>query len=254
MALRAVIGHPKFAHLKGILKLPKAVLLGYLEATWHFTAAYAPQGNIGRFTDQQIEAWMEWDGEPGVLVAALTEAKWLDADQEHRLLVHDWHEHADKAVKQSLKNKKLGFFVPSVRPVGGQNAGFDEKTGNLFQVCAPPEAGAGAEPEAGAGAGPGATAPLPPIPPTAGNGGEFMAATWLGEELRLALSPGDVRILAEVIRLESRDRSGDVVQTAEWIRDMALEARSRGEPVTVWWIKDRKFTRYAEKFSLELEE
>jgi len=98
------------------------------------------------------------------------------------------------------------------------------------------------------------TAPALAVQPTAGNGGEFMAATWLGEELRLALSPGDVRILAEVIRLESRDRSGDVVQTAEWIRDMALEARSRGEPVTVWWIKDRKFARYAEKFSLELEE
>lgn len=85
-------------------------------------------------------------------------------------------------------------------------------------------------------------APPSPPRPSSGANGEFLAATWLGEELRLALSPADVRLLADVIRLESPDH-GDCEVTADWLRSQAKDAADRGEAVTVWWFKDRKFTR-----------
>jgi len=115
VALRAVPDHPKFAHFKVSLKLTKGAALGYLEALWHFCGRFTPRGDIGRYSNEDIEAWVEWDGVPGSLIAALTDAGWLDVDPEHRLLVHDWAKYADDATKIALKRARLSFIVPRSR-------------------------------------------------------------------------------------------------------------------------------------------
>ncbi len=56
MAFRAVPDHPKFAHLKGLLRMPKGATLGYLECIWHFAGRFTPQGNIGKYDDAQLRA------------------------------------------------------------------------------------------------------------------------------------------------------------------------------------------------------
>jgi hypothetical protein len=112
MALRAVIEHPKFAHLKDILKEPRAHCLGYLEAIWHFTGRFTPRGNIGKYSDSQIEAWVEWHREPGELISALKISGWIDCDETHRLIIHDWHTHADATTKLALKRSNSDFVAP----------------------------------------------------------------------------------------------------------------------------------------------
>ncbi len=109
MALRAVPDHPKFAELMAVLNLSKYAALGILEAVWHFTGRYAPQGNIGKYSDQAIEMWVGWDGRPSAMVEALVGCRWLDRDSVHRLLVHDWAQHADKATKNALGRAELPF-------------------------------------------------------------------------------------------------------------------------------------------------
>src|SRR5277367_6663980 len=102
MALRAVPEHPKFARLKRTLGLSKFEALGILEALWHFTGKFAPRGNVGKFTNCEIEDWIEWSGESGKMVAALVATGWLDLHKEYRLVVHDWHMHADQTTKKQL--------------------------------------------------------------------------------------------------------------------------------------------------------
>ena len=58
--------------------------LGCLEAMWHFTGRFTPQGNIGKYTDEAIEAWLEWDGVPGLLIDAMVESKRIDRDSQRR--------------------------------------------------------------------------------------------------------------------------------------------------------------------------
>ena len=111
MALRAVPDHPKFANLKATIRQPKGATLGWLEAIWHFAGRFTPQGNIGKYPDQAIETWVEWDGKPGALIAALIQTGWIDVDSTHRLLVHDWNQHADKATKNALQRANLTLFV-----------------------------------------------------------------------------------------------------------------------------------------------
>lgn len=154
MALRAVIDHPKFFRLKNVLRLNKSCTLGYLEALWHFCGRYTPQGNLGKYSNDEIEAWLEWDGEPGALISAFINAKWVDINETHRLIVHDWHNHADDATRKALGRAKLGFVSTCPDTVGTQS-----------QESLPPEglpgAGAGAEPEPEPGAEPGRETPSP---------------------------------------------------------------------------------------------
>lgn len=115
MALRAVPDHPKFAELMASLALPKFAVLGILEAIWHFTGRFTPQGDIGKYSDAAIETWVGWNGAPGQLIESLIKCRWVDADPVHRLLIHDWNEHADKATKNALNRSKRSFCTPAVR-------------------------------------------------------------------------------------------------------------------------------------------
>lgn len=114
MALRAVPDHPKFLYLKSLLKLSKYATLGCLESLWHFAGRYTPHGNIGKYSDQEIERWIEWDGEPGFLIATLIEAGWIDHDTTHRLLIHDWRIHSDNATKAAVRRSKIPFITPDI--------------------------------------------------------------------------------------------------------------------------------------------
>lgn len=109
--------HPKVAHLASILNINHAWAMGILEALWHFTARYAPQGDIGKHTDSVIAKAVYWErptGERGVtpeckLSGALVTAKWLDPSPIYRLIVHDWRDHADEAVRKFLSRHGLDF-------------------------------------------------------------------------------------------------------------------------------------------------
>jgi hypothetical protein len=118
MALRAVTEHPKFFDLKRSLGVKKFAALGILEALWHFTGKFTPQGDVGRYSDEQIAAWLEWEGDDGALIAALIETGWLDRDAEHRLVIHHWHQHADNATKLAVKRSGKPFISRSADPAG----------------------------------------------------------------------------------------------------------------------------------------
>ncbi len=102
--------HPKVAHLAELLKMKLPTAVGYLELLWHFTAEFAPQGDVGRFADARIEAGLYWAGSAGKLVSALLAAGFLERRQDVRLVVHDWHEHADASVIKRLQRSNLPFL------------------------------------------------------------------------------------------------------------------------------------------------
>jgi len=114
---RGTPDHPKVSHLATLLNINRAWAIGILEALWHFAARYAPQGDIGKHPDSVIAKAVYWErptGERGVkaeckLSAALVEAGWLDTCPVHRLIVHDWCDHADEAVTKYLSRHGLSF-------------------------------------------------------------------------------------------------------------------------------------------------
>lgn len=92
---------------------PSTVATGLLEQMWHFTISSAKRGDIGQHDDELIAEACGWLGEPADLVAMLVETGWLDECDEHRLVVHDWHEHAPGFIKRNID--RAGGFVGAVK-------------------------------------------------------------------------------------------------------------------------------------------
>lgn len=116
---RGTIQHPKMHHLAELLNpdgepdIARAV--GTLTALWEFTSQYAPQGDVGKFTDRHIERACYWRGTPGTLVALLVASGWLDNEAAHRLVVHDWADHCEGIV-HSLLARRHEFFASGEVP------------------------------------------------------------------------------------------------------------------------------------------
>lgn len=131
---RGTLEHPKLVELRDRLRVRRPTAVGYLEMLWHFTARFAPQGDIGRYSDRRIEAALDWSGGPGKLVDTLVNAGWLDRHPKWRLLVHDWHDHADDSVRKRLARYKLPF-LSVLEEVTGQDAVSDREVSATVQTA-----------------------------------------------------------------------------------------------------------------------
>lgn len=110
-------GHIKTKKLKLRLKIPLWQAIGILESLWQFAADCADDGAIGRYSNDDIAAYMEWDGDADELVDALVQSRWVDEDDADRLVVHDWEEHCPNYVKDRVKkrNERLATKKPGTR-------------------------------------------------------------------------------------------------------------------------------------------
>lgn len=109
----------KFLKLKRKLGLPHWQAVGLLESLWVFCMANAMAGDIGRHSNEDIAAAIEWAGDPDQLIENLIETGWLDRHQECRLSVHDWDEHCPNFVKGVMAKKGKAFVsrpLPSSQP------------------------------------------------------------------------------------------------------------------------------------------
>ena len=99
--------HPKTLALMKALSISRLAALGLLEALWHFTARYAPQGDIGRWSDDHIANGVYWESDPGAMLAGLVASGWVDECRQNRFVIHDWADHMDEATKKALARKGL---------------------------------------------------------------------------------------------------------------------------------------------------
>jgi hypothetical protein len=99
----------KFSKLKRRLAIPHWQAVGILESLWLFTQVNAPAGDIGRHTDEDIAAGLEWAGDHSELIESLVQCGWLDRCEVHRIVVHDWEDHVPKYMKGALSKHGIEF-------------------------------------------------------------------------------------------------------------------------------------------------
>lgn len=90
----------------------ETISVGLLERLWHATAVGAIRGDIGKFDNELIAEMVGWQLPADNLIAVLIECGWLDECGIHRLVVHDWNQHAPKHVKANVA-KAGGFHSPA---------------------------------------------------------------------------------------------------------------------------------------------
>jgi hypothetical protein len=110
--------------------------VGILESLWHLAARETPRGDIGKLCNADIADAIDWDGDSDALIDALVDSGWLDKSETHRLVVHDWHEHATDTTKKFIARNKLTFATAQVQcpEMSGNVATNPEMSGN---VCLP---------------------------------------------------------------------------------------------------------------------
>jgi hypothetical protein len=106
---RSAFNHRKIKRLAKLIRQPLWAARGLAESLWHVTAAHARRGNIGILTDKEIAEEIGWEGKPKALIDALVAAELVDKCSVHRLLVHDWAEHADRSIGLALKREGKDF-------------------------------------------------------------------------------------------------------------------------------------------------
>ena len=99
----------KFMRLQRRLGETKRSTVGLLELLWIETIKQCPEGDIGRFANEEIAILLDWQGDGDELVDALVETGWLDRHESHRLVVHDWHDHAPNFLRGNLTRAGKSF-------------------------------------------------------------------------------------------------------------------------------------------------
>ena len=100
----------KFLRLKRALGLPTYQVAGVLEMLWGFAATNAMDGGIGRFTNEDIAAFMEWPHDHNKLIEDLINAGWIDEREDCRLGIHDWEDHCPTWVVGNMKRHGKTFI------------------------------------------------------------------------------------------------------------------------------------------------
>jgi hypothetical protein len=99
--------HVKTKRLKRVLGIPLYRAVGILESIWLLCCDCCDEGNIGKFTDDEIADYLEWDGKPSELVCGLAESGWTDTDDTGRPVVHDWLEHCPEYIKERVRKRQV---------------------------------------------------------------------------------------------------------------------------------------------------
>lgn len=69
--------------------------VGLVEVLFHWTRHYAPQGNVGKWTNQEIADGLDWRYSADNLIQAFIDSGWLLRHPELRLVVCDWSKHKE---------------------------------------------------------------------------------------------------------------------------------------------------------------
>jgi len=97
-------------HLAELLGIPLPYAVGIMEMLWHYAGVNTPRGDIGCQPDGAIREACGFTRKGAVLSDALVTARWLDRDDEHRLILHDWPDHCEQAVVKLLEDRKHDFL------------------------------------------------------------------------------------------------------------------------------------------------
>lgn len=112
---REAYNHAKIKLLARDLGIPLPYARGIVNSVWMVTAVSYPRGDIGRLTNEEIAIAIDYPDDADKLIDSMVKRRLLDESEECRLIVHDWHEHADSYVHAALA-KRLVIFANGQPP------------------------------------------------------------------------------------------------------------------------------------------
>lgn len=97
--------HPKFIRLKRLLQRPACTCAGVLELIWAMASMFAADGDLSRFSAQEIADFCEYDGDAEELLRSLIDSRWLDREGD-AVRVHDWLDHCPDYIADRIRKRE----------------------------------------------------------------------------------------------------------------------------------------------------
>lgn len=107
--------HPKLRTLAMLLGLPQFAADGVFDRLIRVTSKYAPRGDIGKWSNEQIAAALDWREDPTKLINALIDSGLVDMLESGLVVVHDWPDHCEDSVHNQLA-RKVQVFADGSKP------------------------------------------------------------------------------------------------------------------------------------------
>lgn len=101
--------HPKVKKAARIAGINEFEMIGRLHCLWWWALDYAPDGNLTNYSDDDIEAAVDWQGQPGLFARALIDCGFnghgglINVTQDSRE-IHDWFDYAGKLLERRAAN------------------------------------------------------------------------------------------------------------------------------------------------------
>jgi hypothetical protein len=93
-----LLTHPKSKRLKRKLNVSIHEVVGILHFFWHWAVKYAEDGDITKFSAEDIADAIQFDGDADKLINALIESGFVDEFEDGQRVIHDWFDYAGKLV------------------------------------------------------------------------------------------------------------------------------------------------------------
>lgn len=154
------LDHPKTLDLAARLDVELPTAIGYLELLFAFVGRKSPQGNVGKWPDGAIARACYWNAAPEVFIKALIDAGFIDKCADHRLLIHDWTDHAPRWVKARLKSLNADFLTVVLSKDASTETTIEATT-----VASIHGSGSGKDKDSESGVGKNSTTPEADMPP-----------------------------------------------------------------------------------------
>ncbi|GAB6096418.1 hypothetical protein JCM14469_26710 [Desulfatiferula olefinivorans] len=103
--IRLSIGFKNHRKRKKLRRLVGDRADSYLIDLWLTVALDRPDGVLTGWNADDVADSCGWEGEPKMLLDALTESGWIDVAEDGLMVVHDWSEHQSWACKAGLRSE-----------------------------------------------------------------------------------------------------------------------------------------------------
>jgi hypothetical protein len=130
--------HSKVLKLERDLGIPRYAAVGILECLWALTEQEAPAGDVGKLSNEDIGLQVGWTGDHDHLVAVLVKCRLLDEHPEHRVVVHDWSDHAPDYVHARLGRAGLYFADGKMPNLNKLDTKYREQAASLYKAAKKP--------------------------------------------------------------------------------------------------------------------
>ena len=134
---REALSHTKMAKFMRVMKLKRFHVVGLCELLWHTTAREAPAGDIGKLDNEDIAYALDWDGDPEELISGFIQAELVDVDEAHRLVIHDWYDHAEDSVHSKLARARKFFANGQPPKITGLRKDERDVANAFYSACNP---------------------------------------------------------------------------------------------------------------------